>query len=133
MKYSIILFSLITVLFSSCDPINFGTYHIENTTLKNLEVRFYGVVQSEQDTLNLPPNEITEWRKISGRGDGETRINMYKYYDSITLLLDDRVIKTYNSNSRGKSIYDYQFWDVKDKGNDHYEYTYSIEKSDIAE
>ncbi len=134
-KYSIILLFLGLVV--SCDPTTNLTHKIKNSSSRDLTILFfYSIDQSDTltidriDTLTINKNDVKIWLVDIVNGSAP-RIDFSIVFDSIIIYSDTSALKKYFSNTQGKSIYNYKYWDENKKGKRDYEYTFEITNQDL--
>jgi len=119
------------VLLISCDPESTTSYKISNKTNTKVKVLFLSSIDYS-DTIEVAEQETVSWKvDDSHYGSASATIDMEILYDSIVVKVDDEISKIFKSESSGKNIYNFGYWNKNKKKKRSYEYTYEITEDDI--
>jgi len=130
MKHIVKLF-LLTICFTSCDPVADMEANIENLTDKTLSIEFISKNVNLAKSLELAPNEIGLFQE--GFDIGSTYLEPYfDEYDSIVIRnVGQQILKVYKPEITGRNIYDLSNWIAREPSKRFFIYEFEIKNSDI--
>ena len=130
MKKICVIISLF-LLMVSCDPEKCATLYIHNKTNKNLYIEFYKQNEINKE-LSVNKNSIKELFSKSC-ATGVVLLPDISVYDSILLIKNDSLLKTYEKDNNLKNnIYNWDDWIITDTKKYNYDYTFEITEEDIS-
>ena len=123
--------TLISLLFTNCDPVSNMEANIENETSQTLVVDFISSNANERKTLNIKTNEIVIFQEGFDVGGSVLRPS-FSEFDSIVIRnASQEILKIYKASDASKNIYNLENWQATEPEKRFYKYLYKIENTDI--
>ncbi|MFW5759416.1 MAG: hypothetical protein ACOCXH_00380 [Cyclobacteriaceae bacterium] len=127
----IIILTLTSIIFFSCDPLVQMEANIVNLTSKSLFIEFVSWDASYSKTLQINPSQKVLFDIYDGYGTyAEPELS---YYDSVIIKNQaEEILKVYKRNDFGKNIYNIDdYWISSEPSKRFFIFEYEIESEDI--
>ena len=126
------LVSLISVLFSSCDPVAQMEANIENLTSDSLKIEFVSFDESMNKILEIAPNGIELFQEGFDIGDDFIEPSLIEYDSVVITNQADNILKVFKPDDTGKNIYNIdEYWVRNKPSKGFFKYKYELTDEDI--
>lgn len=125
------IIAIVTFIFSSCDPESCVDYEINNTTENIIEIKYYKINDNYSDTIQS--FGFKNVLSVCGTGNSP-RILDHSGNDSVQIIVNNFVKKTYYPSDEGKSIYktqDRNSWKLVQANGEYSKFVFEINEEDL--
>lgn len=123
--------AVLTIFFSSCDPVSDMEANIENLTTQMLTIDFVSSDVLFDKTLTIEPNQIALFQEGGGIGDSYIEPSFIEYDSIVIKNLAEDILKIYKVTDSGKNIYNIEDWLLSEPSKRFFKFKYEIDSNDI--